>query len=88
MKDFRARLPEHLDQLAADGGPIMITRHGRPAAVLLSPRMYDDLMALVERAGDLEALRKGREDIKAGRGREAKAALKDIARRKGLHIDR
>lgn len=36
MSEARARLPEILDRVEA-GEEIMITRHGRPAAVLLRP---------------------------------------------------
>lgn len=43
--------------------PIVITQHGRPAGVLLSPSEFD---RLTEHAGFLAALRAGLADIAAG----------------------
>jgi antitoxin (DNA-binding transcriptional repressor) of toxin-antitoxin stability system len=35
IASFKARLSEHLQELAQ--GPLVVTRHGRPVAIVLSP---------------------------------------------------
>lgn len=43
---FKARISEYLERLAE--GPIMITRHGRPTALVVTvPEDPDDLQSLV-----------------------------------------
>lgn len=41
--EVRERLSAILDQVASDGEPIFITRHGRAQAVLLGVEQYDEL---------------------------------------------
>lgn len=46
VADVKARLSAYLDECEAEG-PIVITRNGKPAAVLLTPRDSDDLERLL-----------------------------------------
>ena len=84
MSEHRANLTEHLRRVQETGRPMVITQNGRPAAVLLSPAKYDELV----RAADLAAIRQGVSDAEAGRGQDAKDALRDIAARYDLKLDR
>lgn len=88
MKDFRANLPMHLDQIGRSGGPIMITRHGRPAGVLLSAARYEELLAKAQLLEDVQAIKAGMAEIHAGRGIDADQAMREIAAEIGLNADR
>ena len=84
MSEHRAHLSEHLRQVQETGRPMVITQNGRPAAVVLSPAKYDELL----RAADIAAIREGLADAEAGRGQDAKTALREIASKHGLILDR
>ena len=70
LSDVKARLSEMVDRVEETHERILVTRKGRPAAVLMSP---DDLQALEETldvlsdSGTLERLSQARADIAAGR---------------------
>ena len=64
VSDFKARAASWFRKIAATGAPIVITRNGRPAAVLLSPQAYDQL---TERARLVAAVEVGLADVEAGR---------------------
>ena len=70
LANVKAHLSEIVDQVESAHDRVILTRNGRPAAVILSP---DDLEALEEtldllaRPEALEAIRKAREELDAGR---------------------
>ena len=61
---FKATATSVLRELNADGQPIVLTQHGRPAAVLLSPAEFDLLTA---RDRVQRAIGEGQADVQAGR---------------------
>ena len=69
LANIKAHLSEIVDQVEAAHDRVILTRNGRPAAVILSP---DDLEALEEtldllsRPGALEEIRKARDEVDAG----------------------
>jgi antitoxin YefM len=79
----RARLTELLDEIEARHEHVVITRNGRPAAVVLSAQEYEALEETLEVLHDdstLSALRESEEDVKAGR----LFSLKEVRRELGL----
>src|SRR5262245_66110932 len=69
LADVKARLSAYLDECGAEG-PIIITRNGKAAAVLLVPRDEDDLERLMlGRSPRFQALlNRSRQSIKEGKG--------------------
>jgi prevent-host-death family protein len=69
LADAKARLSAYVDQCAADG-PVVITRNGKPVAVLLAPADEDDLERLMlSRSPRFQALlARSRRSIAAGKG--------------------
>lgn len=88
LSEHRANLTEHLRRVQETGRPMVITQNGRPAAVVLSPSAYDELVRQVESKEDIAAIKQGLADAQAGRAKEAKAALREIAGKHGLKLDR
>lgn len=88
FSDFRSHLRDHLDQSKATGRPLFVTTNGETEAVVLSAAAYDELMEQAELARSLATLDRSMEDIKAGRTRPAKAALRQIADELGVRLDR
>ena len=62
--DFKTHASRVLKQLREGGRPVVITQHGRPAGVLLSPEEYDRLS---EREHFARSVEKGLADAEAGR---------------------
>jgi len=75
LADFRANLASVVRQVRRTKRPVILTQHGRSAAVLVDAGEYE---ALVERAELLEDVRVAEAEIEAGRGvahTRAKAAV-------------
>ncbi len=53
MSAARDNLPEAVAMAQTEA--VFLERYGRPAAVLLSPRRYDELMAALEESEDVAA---------------------------------
>ena len=73
LADVKAKLSAYVDE-AQDSGPVVITRNGKVAAVLLSPTDDDDLEALLlARSPKLNAiLDRSRRSLRRGKGLESK----------------
>jgi prevent-host-death family protein len=68
--EARANLTALLDDLEKRHEHVLITRNGRPSAVMLSADEYESLEETLEILQDkelLEALRKSEDDVRAGR---------------------
>ena len=81
--EARARLTALLDDVEARHEHVVITRKGRPSAVLLSTDEYEALQETLEILEDedtLEALRESERDVRAGR----LTSLEEVRRELGL----
>lgn len=70
LSKARAHLGEIMSDLERQHEHVVITRKGRPIAVLVSLAEYDALEETIEILGDhnlLTALRESEEDVRAGR---------------------
>ena len=69
LADVKARLSAYVDECESEG-PVIITRNGKPVAVLLAPLDEDDLDRLIlARSRRFQALlEKSRQSIQAGKG--------------------
>ncbi|CAN5810493.1 type II toxin-antitoxin system Phd/YefM family antitoxin [soil metagenome] len=68
--EARARLTEVLDEVETRHEHVVITRNGRPAAVVISTEEWEALEETLEILQDdetLAALRESEQDVKAGR---------------------
>ncbi len=65
LSDFRSNVASMVNQVRKTKRPLVLTHHGRSAAVLLDVSAYEEL---VERAELLEDIRVAEEELKAGKG--------------------
>jgi len=63
VTEFRANTSSVLDQVQATKRPVILTQHGRSAAVLMNVDVYEGLLDEVEL---LRAVRTGEEQLAAG----------------------
>lgn len=83
LSEARARLSELMDELESRHEHVVITRKGRPVAVLVPSAEYDameETLEILHDEGLLAALRESEKDVKAGRVH----ALDDVKRELGL----
>jgi prevent-host-death family protein len=87
LATVKARLSEFVDRVHGQQDRIVITRNGRPAAVLVSVDDLEGLEETLEILSDPEAmadLRQAQEDLAAGRvlrGEQLAAFFEEIRRR-------
>jgi prevent-host-death family protein len=70
LGEVRGRLSEVIERLERQHGRVVITKHGRPAAVLLSVEDLESLEETLEVMRDpalVEALRRSEAELAAGR---------------------
>jgi len=68
--EARARLTEVLDEVETRHEHVVITRNGRPAAVVISTEEWEALeetLEILQEDETLAALRESEQDVKAGR---------------------
>jgi prevent-host-death family protein len=82
LADVKARLSAYLDECGAEG-PVVITRNGKAAAVLLIPYDDDDLERLMlARSPRFQALlNRSRRSIQEGRGLSEKDFWEAVRKR-------
>lgn len=64
VSEFKAQAADWLRKIGETGAPVVVTQHGKPAGVLLSPETYDQL---TEQARFVSAVNEGLADGDAGR---------------------
>jgi antitoxin YefM len=83
FSEARAKLSELLDELERRHEHVVITRNGRPAAVLVpagEQEVLEETLEILQDEGILDALRESEEDVKAGR----LTSLREVRRELGL----
>jgi len=81
LTEARAKLSELLDELERQHEHVVITRHGRPTAVLVPADEQEALEETLEILQDedlLEALRESQEDVEAGRLKTLREVRRDL----------
>jgi len=87
VTQHRDRLRDHLNQVKRTGRPMFITnKSGQTEAVLIAPETYDRIMEEVALSRSLAMIDRSMEDVKAGRGKDLRQAIKDIAADLGLEL--
>lgn len=69
LSEARERLSEIVEEVAATGGEFLITKHGRPMAVLLANDEYESLIETLNILSDsdaMAAIREAEADIASG----------------------
>jgi prevent-host-death family protein len=80
LADVKARLSAYVDQVETEG-PVIITRNGKPVAVLLAPPNAEDLerLVLAHSPRFQVLLERSRASIAAGKGLTRTAFWKAVA---------
>jgi len=83
LKELRPSLPRIVSRIDSRFDRFIVTRRGKPVAVMLSVQDYESLMETLDILADRrarEGLRKGEEDVRKGRTRAWKDIKRNLAR--------
>jgi prevent-host-death family protein len=78
VTEFRANAAQFIDQVRETGEPVILTQHGRSAAVLLDVDAYEALMDELELLRDV---RQAEDQVAAGKGLSHAAVAKKVRAR-------
>jgi len=67
LTDFKRHSTELIERLEESGRPQVLTVDGRPKAVILGVEAFERMSDLADRAEAIEGIRRGLEDVAAGR---------------------
>jgi len=87
MTNFKRQTAEYLERLHKTGEPVVLTVNGKAQVVVQDAAAYQKLLdaaAKAEREETVAAIREGLADVKAGRTKPARAALKALAKKYGI----
>ena len=80
LTDFKKKTSTFIEQLKDTGEPLVLTINGKAELVVQDAASYQKLLDMAEEARVLDGIRRGLEDMKAGRGRPADEVFDDIRR--------
>ncbi len=83
LKQLRPALPKIVSRIDSRFDRYVVTKRGKPVAVMLSAADYEALMETLDILADPKAMagiRKGEEDIRKGRTRSWKDTKRELAR--------
>lgn len=87
LTNFKRQTADYLAKLHKTGEPVVLTVNGKAQVVVQDAVAYQKLLeaaARVEREETVAAIREGLANVKAGRTKPARAALKALARKYGI----
>jgi prevent-host-death family protein len=80
LTEFKLKSSDFLRQMKETGEPIVLTVNGKAAVVVQDAESYQRLLELAERARVHEGIRRGLEDVRAGRTQPVAEAFAEIRR--------
>jgi PHD/YefM family antitoxin component YafN of YafNO toxin-antitoxin module len=86
LSSFKRNTGQFVQQLKDTGRPLVLTINGQAELVVQDAAAYQALLELAERARAIDAIRRGLEDVTAGRTQPAAEAFEEI--RQELKIPR
>lgn len=85
LSDFKRNTGEILEHLRRSRRPVVLTINGKAEMVVQDAAAYQKLLDDIERMETNEGIRKGLEDMAAGRTRPAHEVIASLKRRRALH---
>lgn len=81
LTELRPKLPKVMDRISKYFDRYIITRHGKPEAVMLSEEDYQGLLETLDILSDqrlIKSIKKAEEDLKKGKGISWEKAKKQL----------
>ena len=81
---FKRDTSKFLKQMKKTGEPIVLTVNGKAAAVIQNVESYDDNLREWDRRDRIASIKRGIEDMKAGRTKPAEEVFRDFEKKYGI----
>jgi prevent-host-death family protein len=81
LTDFKRKSTELIEKLEASGRPQVLTVDGSPKVVVMAVEAYERMAEHADRAATVEKVRRGLEDVKAGRTTPAAEVFEELRRK-------
>jgi prevent-host-death family protein len=78
LTDFKRKTSQLIKQMRETCHPLVLTVNGKAELVVQDAEAYQVLLELVDRMEAVEGIRRGLEEMKAGKGRPAEEVFKEI----------
>jgi len=79
VAEFKVQISKYLNNIKSTGRPMVITQNGKPAAVLISP---DDFDELVYQKSLIESVNRGLSDVEKGNVISTKELRAELEKRR------
>lgn len=81
LTDFKRKSTELIEKLEASGRAQVLTVEGSPRVVIMAVDTYERMAAIADQTETVEMIRRGLEDVKAGRTTPAAEVFEEVRRR-------
>lgn len=88
LTEYRSNHKAFHTQVHATGRPLFITNNGKPDVVLLSAETFDEMLDLLDLRDSLAAIDRSEQEFAEGKGIDALEAIRGIASKHALKLDR
>jgi prevent-host-death family protein len=88
LSTFKRNTMELIRQLKETGEPIVLTVNGEAELVVQDARSYQKLLESIDRLETIAGIRRGLEEMKAGKGRPADEFFQEMERELDIPADR
>jgi prevent-host-death family protein len=88
LSTFKRNTLELIRQLKETGEPIVLTVNGEAELVVQDARSYQKLLESIDRLETIAGIRRGLEEMKAGKGRPADEFFQEMERELDIPADR
>ena len=82
--DHRENLRRDIDRVRRTGRPLLVTKDGKPDAVVLSLKAYDQLVSDSEYARSVRLVRQSMEEFEGGKGIAAAKVFAKVRKSLGI----
>jgi prevent-host-death family protein len=86
LTDFKKKTPEFLQQLKDTGEPVVLTINGKAELVVQDAASYQKLLDLAAEVKVVEGIRRGLEDVKAGRTISLEEFKEHVRKKHGISV--
>ena len=81
LSDFQRNSQKYIQRLKESGQPEVLTVNGKPEIVVQDAASYKKIRELADRMQAIEGIKRGLEDVKAGRSRPAEEVFEDLRKK-------
>ncbi|HLP90341.1 MAG TPA: type II toxin-antitoxin system prevent-host-death family antitoxin [Nostocaceae cyanobacterium] len=84
LSSFKRNTAEFIQQMKQTGNPVVLTVNGKAELVVQDAQSYQKLLELLEQLETIAGIKKGLEDIDAGRTRPVNEFLQEMQQKYGI----